>query len=68
MGWQVAFLCQGHGKSGGVRAIYYWVKDDQQIFMLVVYPKSKKDILTDKKVAILRELVKELYEHGQDTV
>ncbi len=44
-----------------MRAIYYWVKDDQQIFMLVVYPKSKKDTLTDKEVAILRELVKELW-------
>jgi tRNA nucleotidyltransferase (CCA-adding enzyme) len=46
--------------GGGVRAIYYWVKDDHQIYMLVVYPKSKKDDLTDKGVAILRELVKEL--------
>jgi hypothetical protein len=51
---------QGRGKSGGVRAIYYWVKDDHQIFMLVVYPKSKKDSLTDREVSILRELVKEL--------
>jgi hypothetical protein len=40
---------QGRGKSGGVRAIYYWVKDDHQIYNL-----------TDKEVAILRELVKEL--------
>jgi hypothetical protein len=51
---------QGRGKSGGVRAIYYWVKDDHQIFMLVVYPKSTKDNLTDREVAILRDLVKEL--------
>jgi hypothetical protein len=51
---------QGRGKSGGVRAIYYWMRDDHQIYMLVVYPKSKKDDLTDKEVAILRELVKEL--------
>ena len=27
---------------------------------LVVYPKSKKDDLSDKETAILRELVKEL--------
>ena len=51
---------QGRGKSGGVRVIYYWVKDDHQIFMLVVYPKTKKDNLTDKETAILREYVKEL--------
>jgi hypothetical protein len=48
------------GKSGGVRAIYYWIKDRHQIYMLVVYPKSKKDDLSDKETAILRELVKEL--------
>ena len=51
---------QGRGKSGGVRVIYYWVKDDRQIFMLVVYPKTKKDNLTDKETAILREYVKGL--------
>jgi hypothetical protein len=51
---------QGRGKSGGVRVIYYWVKDNHQIYMLVVYPKSKKDNLTDQETAILREFVKEL--------
>ena len=50
----------GRGKSGGVRAIYYWVKDKHQIYMLVVYPKSKKDDLSDQETAILRDLVKEL--------
>jgi hypothetical protein len=51
---------QGRGKSGGVRIIYYWVKEGHQIYMLVVYPKSKKDDLTEKEVALLRGLVKEL--------
>ena len=50
----------GRGKSGGVRAIYYWIKDDHQIYMLLIYPKSKKDNLTDQETALLRELVKEL--------
>lgn len=51
---------QGRGKSGGVRVIYYWVKDNHRIYMLVVYQKSKKDDLTDKETAVLREFVKEL--------
>ena len=51
---------QGRGKSGGVRVIYYWIKDDHLIYLLVVYPKSKKDDLTDKETAILRDFVKEL--------
>ena len=50
----------GRGKSGGIWVIYYWIRDDQQIFMLLVYPKSKKDDLTDRETAMLRELVKEL--------
>ena len=57
---KVRHAAQGRGKSGGVRAIYYWIKDRHQIYMLVVYPKSKKDDLSDKETAILRELVKEL--------
>lgn len=54
------YAVQGRGKSGGVRVIYYWVKDSHLIYMLVVYPKSKKDDLTDKETAILRNYVKEL--------
>ena len=48
---KVRHSAQGRGKSGGVR---------HQIYMLVVYPMSKKDDLSDKETAILRELVKEL--------
>jgi hypothetical protein len=57
---KLRYAAQGRGKSGGVRVIYYWVKDSHLIYMLVVYPKSKKDDLTDKETAILREFVKEL--------
>jgi hypothetical protein len=57
---KIRHAVQGRGKSGGVRAIYYWMKDRHQIYMLVVYPKSKKDDLSDKETAILRDLVKEL--------
>ncbi|MCC7005681.1 MAG: type II toxin-antitoxin system RelE/ParE family toxin [Ottowia sp.] len=57
---KLRYAVQGRGKSGGVRVIYYWVRDDYLIYMLVVYPKSKKDNLTDKETAVLREFVKEL--------
>jgi hypothetical protein len=50
-------------KSKGIRVIYYWVNEDDQIFFLVAYPKSVKDNLTDKETAILRQLVKEQF-HG----
>jgi hypothetical protein len=57
---KLRYAAQGRGKSGGVRVIYYWIKDDFQIYMLVVYPKSKKDNLSDKETAILHDFVKEL--------
>lgn len=57
---KLRFAQSGRGKSGGVRVIYYWLRDDGQIYMLLIYPKSKKDDLTDRETALLRELVKEL--------
>ena len=50
----------GTGKSGGIRVIYYWITEDDQLLMLIAYPKSVKDNLTDKETAILCKLVKEL--------
>ena len=57
---KLRYAISGQGKSGGVRVIYYWLKDRDQIYMLVAYPKSKKDNLSDRETAILREFVKEL--------
>jgi hypothetical protein len=57
---RMRFAVQGRGKSGGVRVTYYWLKDEHQIVMLVVYPKSSKCDLSDKEVAVLQALVKEL--------
>ena len=33
----------GRGKRGGIRVIYYYFTEDEQIYMLYAYPKSKKD-------------------------
>lgn len=57
---KLRFALPGRGKSGGVRVIYYWIKDKHEIYMLLIYPKSKKDDLTDKETALLRSFVKEL--------
>lgn len=50
----------GKGKSGGVRAIYYYLCADGQIFMLLVYPKSEKDSLSNREKAILKDIVQSL--------
>jgi hypothetical protein len=60
---KLRFAAQGKGKSGGVRIIYYWVTDAGQIYLLTIYPKGRKDTLTDAEVAELRDLAKEI-RHG----
>ena len=60
---KLRFAAQGRGKSGGARIIYYWVTDAGQIYLLHIYPKSKKENLTDAEVAELRQLAKEI-NHG----
>ena len=57
---KMRFAAQGRGKSGGVRVIYYWMREAAQMYMLAIYPKSAKDDLSDEETAILRQLVKEL--------
>jgi hypothetical protein len=50
----------GGGKSGGIRTLYFWRKEHDQILMLVANPKSRKNNLTIKEAAILRDPVKDL--------
>jgi hypothetical protein len=47
----------GTGKSGGVRVIYYWLSADNQIRLLMMYPKSVKDDLSAGEKAALRKIV-----------
>ena len=62
---KLRYVLAGGGKSGGIGVIYDWVTKQDQIYLLVVYPKSKKDNLTDREAAVLRTYVKKLT-HGQD--
>jgi mRNA-degrading endonuclease RelE of RelBE toxin-antitoxin system len=51
--WAVA----GKGKSGGVRVIYYFKKQDDEIWLLTIYSKSKKDNIP---AHVLRQIVEEI--------
>jgi hypothetical protein len=50
----------GRGKRGGIRVIYYYLTEDEQIFMLYAYPKNKKDDLTADQLKQLKQLVEDL--------
>lgn len=52
---------QGRGKRGGVRVIYYWATQEDQILMLFIYPKNVRDDLSSSQLKLLRDLVKADY-------
>lgn len=47
----------GRGKRGGLRIIYYWQTADDQIWLLVAYPKSDRDDLSQDEIKQLKKLV-----------
>lgn len=47
----------GSGKSSGVRVCYFLVDEQDQIWMLIIYPKSEADSIP---AHILRQLKEEL--------
>jgi hypothetical protein len=50
----------GKGKSGGVRVMYYWQVEEDQIFMLFLFSKGERSDLTDTQLKDLAKVVKEL--------
>jgi len=54
------FTPGGKGKSGGVRVIYYWLKADDQIFLLTLYGKSEKEDLSAAELKRIVKLIEEL--------
>ena len=49
----------GRGKRGGLRIIYFWQTANEQIWMLLVYPKNVRDDLTRDEIRQLKQLVKQ---------
>lgn len=49
------------GKRGGHRVIYFWIKDEETIYLLTIYPKTRQDDLTPQQVRILSRLVREQF-------
>jgi hypothetical protein len=57
------FGAKGKGKRGGGRVIYYWIVDEEQILMLLAYPKNERDDVSKSQLETLTKLVKDyLYE------
>lgn len=49
----------GRGKRGGIRVIYYYITEDDHIYMLYTYPKGKKDDLTADQLKQFKQVVED---------
>jgi hypothetical protein len=54
---KLRWVGSGRGKRGGMRVIYYWQTADDQIWLLVAYPKTERDDLSRDEIKQLRRLV-----------
>jgi mRNA-degrading endonuclease RelE of RelBE toxin-antitoxin system len=54
---KIRWVMAGKGKSGGIRVIYYWKRQDDEIWLLTVYGKSKRETIPGH---ILKKIAEEI--------
>ena len=54
---KIRWAMAGRGKRGGSRIIYYWMAEEEHIYLLTVYAKGTKDDLTAAERAAWRKAV-----------
>lgn len=54
---KVRWSRSGTGKRGGVRVIYYLHDESIPLFLLTVYPKSRKDNLSAAELKAIKKMV-----------
>ena len=54
---KIRWSVDGRGKSGGVRIIYYWMTENEQLYMMYIFPKNTQENLTDAQTKALRQIV-----------
>ena len=54
---KVRWAMSGKGKSGGVRVIYYFKKQDDEIWLLTIYSKNEVENIP---AHVLRQIAKEI--------
>ncbi len=58
---KVRWSAKGRGKRGGSRVIYYCAVNQEQLLMLLIYPKNVRDDLSREQVSALRKIVEVEY-------
>lgn len=54
---KLRWAVKGKGKSGGIRVIYYWKVNDDEIWLLTVYGKSERETIA---AHILKQIAEEI--------
>ena len=54
---KLRWKCDGKGKRGGVRIIYYWQLSLDQIYMMTLYGKNEMSDLSADEKKTLRKIV-----------
>ncbi len=58
---KLRWFAKGHGKSGGVRIIYYWFVDKDTILLLFPYAKNERTDLTSDQLQQLKKIIEGEY-------
>jgi hypothetical protein len=58
---KVKWMTDGQGKQGGIRVIYYWAIQREQLVLLLMYSKNERDDLTSEQVRKLRSIIEAEY-------
>lgn len=56
---KIRWAAKGHGKCGGMRAIYYYKSAKGRIYLMYAYTKNKQADLTAEQAKLLNEAAKE---------
>ena len=54
---KIRWAIKGKGKSGGIRVIYFWKVNDNEIWLLTVYGKSERESIPGH---ILKQIAEEI--------
>lgn len=50
---RLAIVSKGKGKSGGARVITYLKTEEENIYLLSIYEKGKRDTISDKEITAI---------------
>ena len=54
---KLRWAMSGKGKRGGVRVIYFWKVNDEEIWLLTIYGKSQRDSIPSH---VLKQIAEEI--------